>query len=79
MPLMWVKLKLFKRKLLLKLCLVEQNKQCCQNNKIQPVLGLDLILCFFMDKIDNIRLEFLLLESNLLSYSFESMDSILPS
>ena len=34
---------------------------------------------FFMDKIDAIRLEFPLLESNLPSYSFESMDSILPS
>ena len=33
-----------------------------------------------MDKIDKIRLEFPLLESNLPYYSFESiMDSILPS
>ena len=32
-----------------------------------------------MDKIDKIRLEFPLLESNLPSYSFESMDSILPT
>ena len=34
---------------------------------------------FFMDKIDKIRLEFPLLASNLPSYSFESMDSILSS
>ena len=34
---------------------------------------------FFMDKIDKIRLEFPLLESNLPSYSFESMDLILPT
>ena len=34
---------------------------------------------FFIDKIDKIRLEFPLLESNVPSYSFESMDSILPS
>ena len=36
-------------------------------------------IMFFMDKIDKIRLEFPLLESNLPSYSFESMDSILPT
>ena len=34
---------------------------------------------FFMDKIDKIRLEFPLLASNLPSYSFEFIDSILPS
>ena len=34
---------------------------------------------FFMDNIDKIRLEFPLHESNLSSYSFESMDSILPT
>ena len=34
---------------------------------------------FFMDKIDKIRLEFPLLESNLPSYSFESMVSILST
>ena len=32
---------------------------------------------FFIDKIDTIRAEFLLLEVNLLSYSFLSMDSIM--
>ena len=32
-----------------------------------------------MDKINKIRLEYTLLESNLPSYSFKSMDSILPS
>ena len=37
------------------------------------------IMVFFMDKIDKICLEFPLLESNLPSYSFKSMDSILPS
>ena len=33
---------------------------------------------FFIDKIDNIRAEFPLLEDNLASYSFLSMDSIMP-
>ena len=33
---------------------------------------------FFIDKIDNIRAEFPLLEANLLCYSFLSMDSIMP-
>ena len=32
---------------------------------------------FFNDKIDNIRAEFPLLEANLQSYSFLSMDSIM--
>ena len=32
---------------------------------------------FFIDKIDNIRAEFPLLETNLPSYSFLSMDSIM--
>ncbi len=34
---------------------------------------------FFMDKIDKIRAEFPLLESSLPPYSFESMDSVLPT
>ena len=34
---------------------------------------------YFIDKIVNIRLEFPLLDSSLPSYSFESMESILPS
>ena len=34
---------------------------------------------FFIDKIDNIRAEFPLLEANLPSYSFLSMDSIMSS
>ena len=34
---------------------------------------------FFMDKIDKIRLELPLLESNLPSYYLESMDSILQT
>ena len=34
---------------------------------------------FFVDKIDKIRLEFSLLESNLPPYYFESTDSILPT
>ena len=33
---------------------------------------------FFIDKIDNIRAEFPLLEANLPCYSFFSMDSIMP-
>ena len=33
---------------------------------------------FFIDKIDNIRAEFPLLEVNLPCYSFLSMDSIMP-
>ena len=33
---------------------------------------------FFIDKINKIRAEFPLLESNLLPYSFTSMDSIMP-
>ena len=33
---------------------------------------------FFIDKIDNIRAEFPLLEANLPCYSFLSMDSIMP-
>ena len=33
---------------------------------------------FFIDKIDNIRAEFPLLEANLSCYSFLSMDSIMP-
>ena len=32
---------------------------------------------FFINKIDNIRAEFPLLEENLPSYSFHSMDSIM--
>ena len=32
---------------------------------------------FFIDKIDNIRVEFPLLKANLPSYSFLSMDSII--
>ena len=34
-------------------------------------------MCFFIDKIANIRSEYALLESSLLPYSFESMDSIM--
>ena len=33
---------------------------------------------FFIDKIENIRAEFPLLEANLPCYSFHSMDSIIP-
>ena len=33
---------------------------------------------FFIDKIDNIRAEFPLLEANLPCYLFLSMDSIMP-
>ena len=36
-----------------------------------------IINTFFIDKIDNIRAEFPLLEANLPSYSFLSMDSIM--
>ena len=42
-----------------------------------PLTMASLMNTFFIDKIDNIRAEFPLLETNLPSYSFLSMDSIM--
>ena len=42
-----------------------------------PLTMASVMNTFFIDKIDNIRAEFPLLEANLPSYSFLSMDSIM--
>ena len=44
----------------------------------EPVYLASMLNTFFIDKINTIRAEFPLLESNLPSYSFTSMDSIMP-
>ena len=43
-----------------------------------PLTMASVMNIFFIDKIDNIRAEFPLLEANLPCYSFLSMDSIMP-
>ena len=43
-----------------------------------PATLASMLNTFFIDKINTIRAEFPLLESNLPSYSFTSMDSIIP-
>ena len=55
-----------------------RNKQTALPKYDSPLTMASVINNFFIDKIDNIRAEFLLLEANLSSYSFPSMDSIMP-
>ena len=43
-----------------------------------PATLASMLKTFFIDKINTIRAEFPLLESNLPPYSFTSMDSIMP-
>ena len=43
-----------------------------------PATLASMLSTFFIDKINKIRAEFLLLESNLPSYSFTSIDYIMP-
>ena len=50
----------------------------CKNMMIQLLWPLCSIYTFIIDKIFSIRAEFKLLESNIPSYSFTSMDSIMP-
>ena len=54
------------------------NKQTALPKYDLPLTMATLMDSFFIDKIDIIRAEFPLLEANLPSYSFLSMDSIIP-
>ena len=55
--------------------LLERNKQTAYDS---PLTMTSVMNIFFIDKIDNIRAEFQLLEGNSPSYSFRSMDSTMP-
>ena len=57
--------------------LLGRNKEATLSNYDSPLTIASVINNFFIDKIDNIRAEFPLLEANLPSYSFLSMDSIM--
>ena len=58
--------------------LLGRNKQTTLPKYYSPLSMASVINIFFIDKIDNIRAELPLLEANLPSYSFLSMDSIMP-
>ena len=56
--------------------LLGRNKQTMLLKYDSPLTMASVMNNFFIDKIDNIRAEFPLLEANLPCYSFLSMDSI---
>ena len=58
--------------------LLGRNKQTMLPKYDSPLTMGSVMNNFFIDKIDNIRAEFPLLEANLPCYSFFSMDSIMP-
>ena len=58
--------------------LLGRNKQTTLPKYDSPLTMATVMNNFFIDKIDNIRAEFPLLEANLPCYSFLSMDSIMP-
>ena len=58
--------------------LLGRNKQTTLPKYDSPLTMASVMNNFFIDKIDNIRAEFLLLEANVTCYSFLSMDSIMP-
>ena len=55
-----------------------RNKQTTLSKYDSPLTMASVMNNFFIDKIDNIRAEFPLLEANLPCYSFLSLDSIMP-
>ena len=55
-----------------------RNNQTTLQKYDSPLIMASVMNIFFIDKIDNIRAEFPLLEANLPCYSFLSMDSIMP-
>ena len=57
--------------------LLGRNKEATLPKYDSPLTMAPVMNTFFIDKIDNIRAEFPLLEANLPSYSFLSMDSIM--
>ena len=57
--------------------LLGRNKQTALHKYDSPLTMASVMDNFSIDKIDNIRAEFPLLEANLPSYSFLSMDSIM--
>ena len=58
--------------------LLGQNKQTTLPKYDSPLTMASVMNIFFIDRIDNIRAEFPLLEANLPCYSFLSMDYIMP-
>ena len=58
--------------------LLRRNKQATLPKYDSPLTMASVMNIFFIDKIDNIRAEFPLLEANLPCYSFLSMDAIMP-
>ena len=58
--------------------LLGRNKQTTLPKHDSPLTIGSVMNNFFIDKIDDIRAEFPLLEANLPGYSFLSMDSIMP-
>ena len=58
--------------------LLGRNKQTTLPKYDSPLTMASVMNNFLIDKIDNIRAEFPLLEANLPCYSFLSMDSIMP-
>ena len=58
--------------------LLRWNKKATLPKYDSPLTMASVINTFFIAKIDNIRAEFPLLEANLPSFSFLSMDSIMP-
>ena len=56
--------------------LLGRNKEATLPKYNSPLSMVSVMNTFFIDKIDNIRAEFPLLEANLPSYSFLSLDSI---
>ena len=67
------------RKMLFKIVgtLLGRNKQTVLPRYNSPLTMASVMNNFFIDQIDNIRAEFPLLEANLPSYSFLSMDYIM--
>ena len=59
--------------------LLGRNKQTTLPKYDSPLTMASVMNNLFIDKIDNIRAEFPLLEVNLPCYSFLSMDSIMPT
>ena len=57
--------------------LLGRNKHTTLPKYDSPLTMASVMNNFFIDKIDNIRAEFPLLEANLSCYSFLSMDSIM--
>ena len=57
--------------------LLGRNKEATLPKYDSPLTMASVMNTFFIDKIDNIRAEFPLLEANLPSYSFLSMDFIM--